>query len=662
MRHSSEQRRLFAVLVADIVGYSRLMAENEADTFYRLKDFQTSLITPAVQRNYGSVVKWTGDGFVAIFDSAVDSVRAAVEIQSGVAAAGVSTEDARRIRFRIGINSGDVITVPGDVYGDTVNIAARLQTLAEPGGICISRSVRDTVRGKFSVEFEDRGELAVKNIPDPVGTFNVVFDPIAWTMSREAAPPTAWLTRTAYFVAVAILLLVGAVGGVGWYFLRYLPSQPTTTAGLLRPVATSSATIAAPLREEVSARLAAAVPAIAVAAREKAARDYEAAPAHKAQAASLQPPGFWRAFDRPTADNAEVSALENCQIFFGLPCVLIAVDGVVQPLSPGAEWPRRDMSRVRYAGSFDPAQIPGSSPATRERSDIVNFRAATAYKAASIHPAGGRIFTISGAASQRAAEGEVLKACNTDPTRNGEGGPCFLYAVGDRVVLPLRLVAPLTEASAPTAAASPSGSPPRETLSARLAAALPSFSTKAVEEAARNYDAARAHKAQAVSLEPLGLWRTGGRADAKSAETAALEQCQVAYGQPCVLLAVDDAIQAVPPDRDWPHRDMSRARYADHFDPGQIPGATPATRARPDVANYRMMAAPKAAAFHPNGSRIFTVAGAASQRSAEEEALQACNSGAIGNGAGDQCFLYAVGDQVMLPRRLREPLTAASAR
>src|SRR5713101_4272770 len=194
MRHSTEQRRLLAVLVADIAGYSRLMAENEADTFYRLKDLQASLITPATERNHGRVVKWTGDGFLGTFDSAVDAVRAAVEIQSGVAAAGASTEDDRRIRFRIGINAGDVITVPGDVYGDTVNVAARLQTLAEPGGICISRGVRDTVRGKFSVEFEDRGELAVKNIPDPVGTFNVVFDPIAWTMSREAAPPTARLT------------------------------------------------------------------------------------------------------------------------------------------------------------------------------------------------------------------------------------------------------------------------------------------------------------------------------------------------------------------------------------------------------------------------------------------------------------------------------------
>src|SRR6266702_4630876 len=108
MRNSTEQRRLLAVLVADIVSYSRLMAENEADTFYRLKDLQTSLIMPATDRNHGRIVKWTGDGFLASFDSAVDAVRAAVEIQSGTAAAGVAAADDKRIRFRIGINSGDV--------------------------------------------------------------------------------------------------------------------------------------------------------------------------------------------------------------------------------------------------------------------------------------------------------------------------------------------------------------------------------------------------------------------------------------------------------------------------------------------------------------------------------------------------------------------------
>src|SRR5262249_34916528 len=108
------------------------MAENEADTFYRVKDLQSSLITPTTERNHGRVVKWTGDGFIGTFDSAVDAVRAAIELQSSVDAAGASSPDDRRIRFRIGINTGNVIIVPGDVYGDTVNVAARCRRSPSP--------------------------------------------------------------------------------------------------------------------------------------------------------------------------------------------------------------------------------------------------------------------------------------------------------------------------------------------------------------------------------------------------------------------------------------------------------------------------------------------------------------------------------------------------
>jgi adenylate cyclase len=259
MRQSTEQRRLLAEVVADIVGYSRLMAENEADTFYRVKDFQNSLITPALERNHGRVVKWTGDGFLATFDSAVDAVRAAVEIQSGAASAGASAADDRRIRFRIGINAGDVIMVPGDVYGDTVNVAARLETLATPGGICISRGVRDTVRGKFSVEFEDRGELAVKNIPDPVGTFSVIFDPIAWTIGREETPPRArsrasLLPRPLYLSAAALALVVGAVAiGSAWYFLGRSARGPTKIEAAQPLPAAAAVPSASPLHDELMA-------------------------------------------------------------------------------------------------------------------------------------------------------------------------------------------------------------------------------------------------------------------------------------------------------------------------------------------------------------------------------------------------------------------------
>jgi hypothetical protein len=262
------------------------------------------------------------------------------------------------------------------------------------------------------------------------------------------------------------------------------------------------------------------------------------------------------------------------------------------------------------------------------------------------------LFTAVGATSQRAAEEEALTTCDADPLRKGENGLCFLYAVGDRVVLPLRLSAPLT---APSTA--PVSSSLREALAARLAAALPNLTGRIREDRAREYEMAHVHKAQTASPETPGTWRSAMRPTVEDAETAALEQCQVFFGKPCVLLAVDEAVQPVPRGGDWPRRDMARARYAGSFDPGQIPGLGPAVRERVDITNYRSAPSPKAAAYHPTGGRVFTISEAATQRAAEEEALNACNIDPSRHGVDGLCFLYAVGDQVVLPRRLREPLT-----
>ena len=320
-----------------------------------------------------------------------------------------------------------------------MNVAARLEALAEPGGICISTGVRDAVRGKFTIEFQNRGELNVKNIPDPVGTFNVIFDPIAWTMGRDAAQSERPAQHTRNLLAAVVIFLVAAVAGGGWYFLGKQPNQLATAPSAL-PVSPSRSPTSS-WREELSARMASAVSGLGGKALESAAWVYEAAQSHKAQAASPVPPGYWRAFARPTAENAETSALENCQINYGQPCALVAVDETLLPLPEDHNWPRRDMPRTRYSGNFDPTQIPGSAPALRERADIINYRAAPAPKAAAFTPVGGPVFMAVGAASQRAAEEESLKACDADPLRAGENGLCFLYAVGDRVVLPLRLSA-----------------------------------------------------------------------------------------------------------------------------------------------------------------------------------------------------------------------------
>jgi hypothetical protein len=317
------------------------------------------------------------------------------------------------------------------------------------------------------------------------------------------------------------------------------------------------------------------------------------------------------------------------------------------------------MPRVTYAGEFDPVQIPGSSPVMREREDIVKYRSAPAPKAAAFTPHDGRVFTAIGAASQRAAEEEALRNCEYDPARARENGACFLYASADRVVLKLRLTAPLT--AMPTTATAPAASL-RERLSERLASAAPNLSGKSREDHARAYEEARGHKAQAASPEAPGVWRAVERPSAENAEASVLENCQIAYGRACVLIVVDDAIPPAPTDNRWQPQDMPRVRYAGLFEPDQIPGAFPEVRRRSDIVNYRSAQTPKAAAFTPNGGRVFTATAAASQRAAEEAALKACDADPSRKATNGPCFLYAAGDQVVLPRRLKEPLSAAPPR
>src|SRR5712672_122678 len=164
-------RRLAAILAADVAGYSRLMGADEEGTHERLKAHLRGLINPKIAEHRGRIVKNTGDGFLAEFASVVDSVRCAVEVQRGMAEREPAVPDEQRIRFRIGINLGDVIVEEHDIFGDGVNVAARLEALAEPGGICISRVVRDQIRDKVYYQFEDRGERQVKNIVRSVRVF-----------------------------------------------------------------------------------------------------------------------------------------------------------------------------------------------------------------------------------------------------------------------------------------------------------------------------------------------------------------------------------------------------------------------------------------------------------------------------------------------------------
>jgi adenylate cyclase len=161
-------RRLAAILAADVAGYSRLMGADEEGTHERLKAHRRQLLDPKIKEHHGRIVKTTGDGMLVEFSSVVDAVRCAAEIQRAMVDRDTEMAEVRRIRFRVGINLGDIIVDGDDIFGDGVNVAARLEALAEPGGICISRMVRDQIRDKLPYAFEDMGEKSVKNIARPV--------------------------------------------------------------------------------------------------------------------------------------------------------------------------------------------------------------------------------------------------------------------------------------------------------------------------------------------------------------------------------------------------------------------------------------------------------------------------------------------------------------
>src|SRR5436309_2187114 len=191
MAEERVERRLTAVLAADVAGYSRLMGTDEEGTLAALKMLRREVADPKIKEHRGRIVNTTGDGLLSEFASVVDAVRCAVEVQREMAARNTDVPAERRIDFRIGVNLGDIIIDDNDIFGDGVNIAARLEALAEPGGICVSRVVRDQVRDKLAIPFEDMGEQQVKNITRPVRAYRILLGERAdglSTLTQPAAP------------------------------------------------------------------------------------------------------------------------------------------------------------------------------------------------------------------------------------------------------------------------------------------------------------------------------------------------------------------------------------------------------------------------------------------------------------------------------------------
>lgn len=186
-----EQRKLTAIVAADVVGYSRLIGRDESGTVSRLGRVRTERLEPVVASRGGRIVKLTGDGALIEFGSAVEALSAAIEFQNAMAESEAAQPEANRLVFRIGVHLGDVIVRDDDIFGDGVNVAARLEAEAAPGGIIVSGAIYEAINGRVKADFRDLGRLSLKNIERPIQAYAVQWDATTWTVAAPATPQLA---------------------------------------------------------------------------------------------------------------------------------------------------------------------------------------------------------------------------------------------------------------------------------------------------------------------------------------------------------------------------------------------------------------------------------------------------------------------------------------
>src|SRR5215831_888869 len=207
-------RRLAAIVAGDIAGHSRLMEFDEEGTHARVKRIQRDLIEPSIAEHYGRLVKTTGDGFIAIFDSPLEAVRCGIVIQQNMSGRNTSLPTDQRIQYRIGINLGDVIIEEDDIYGDGVNVASRLESIADPGGVFILGGIYEQIKHKPVCGYESLDDRKVKNITDPVSVYRVLPDPTAFSKVRTRR------RRENAMIFLLSFILLGIAGGALWYTLQ----------------------------------------------------------------------------------------------------------------------------------------------------------------------------------------------------------------------------------------------------------------------------------------------------------------------------------------------------------------------------------------------------------------------------------------------------------
>jgi adenylate cyclase len=739
------KRKIAAIMAADVAGYSKLVAEDEEETLRRLAAYR-AVIDDFIAKAGGRVFNTAGDAVLAEFPSAVEAVRCAIDVQESLRTRNLAYPSSRQMNFRIGITIGDVVERDGDLLGDGVNIAARLEGLAQVGGICISRAVHEQVANKLSVQFEDIGEQQVKNIPTPVYAYMLQlrgedgFKAVA--APRKSGPPASgWKWPAAIAIAA-----VGAIAAAIAYLppASYLPAAWTTQREApAAPTMIKTQASGPPPRQALVPET---VPFISDRDRARVREVYVPAPDRKALAISAVAIGLNTG--QPNDELAKQSALDMCQRISdsaaarnnaGTPsqCEIFAVGDIVvsahaNPPLPPQPWFTRNAA---IETPFSLAQVPMVNEAGRSLIDRLFGRGAMA-KALALSPLGGFLVHNNQVSVQEAAR-RALERCGSN-----SGVACMIVAVDDVFVVPIPtamkvagfaasavsnavaldmrdevarrlgnapsgwnavavgaggkpgvtlgaaseqaaitaamaecgrldrgcrvvVLGPFAVEGTPTFPAASAAVPPSPTLSANkpatLAATLTAMLTltpAARDELVIAFEGAKTHRALVGVPGTDRHWRNAGQPNAQLAQQRALEGCQVWLNQPCAPIALDDSVTPEPADGKWPIRDMPRVHYAGTFDPERIPSALRSMRERADIVGYRDAPGPKAAAFHPWG-RIFTVTNAESQRAAEERSLGECNADPTRNGQNGPCFLYAAGDQVILPQRRSAPVAAA---
>ncbi|MGZ5828325.1 MAG: adenylate/guanylate cyclase domain-containing protein [Xanthobacteraceae bacterium] len=443
------KRKIAAILAADIAGYSRLVAEDEEETLRRLQAYR-EVVDDFITKASGRIFNTAGDAVLAEFASAVEAVRCAIDIQESLRTRNRAYPPSRQMSFRIGITIGDVVERNGDLLGDGVNIAARLEGIAPVGGICVSRTVYEQVANKLSVQFADIGEQQVKNIPNPIHAFTVamhgeggqIVPPSAKAGSAKQKSSTPLIGALAGVVALLVAVFIYfefIAPGRAPISAATAPEQRTVAAAPSGsgPASTGPAALAPPLQATTPEKLVPeTIPVISDRSRLDVRNEYLPAPGHKAIAFSVRRIAFLTS--QADDETAAKGALDSCQratdAIRGPPqkCEVFAIGDVVvssraHPPMPPQPWIVRDASVEKPLTAKDIPLIPDSARTNVER----NYMPALAPKAIALSPRGHLGFFVNQSSVDEASR-RALEFCG-----GNAGVPCTIIGVDNAFIVPI---------------------------------------------------------------------------------------------------------------------------------------------------------------------------------------------------------------------------------